>query len=308
MFVDVDAYFSKTTDQIFTRQIPVMTGFKTITTSLGQVNNTGVELTLRSVNIQTKDLTWNTSVTYWKNNNKLVKLYGEDKNGDGKEDDDIANSLFIGKSLGAIYGFKQDGIVQTSDTEYIALTQAAPGAPKYVDTDNVPGITAADRTILGYTKENFRLNMTNNVSYKNFEFYMLVSGIFGGNDYYMQSNTPAYMTSGTGRFNDNMTYKPYWTTENPSNVYPSATFSGDSRFLGLQSRGFVRIQDISLSYTFKEHWVKAANINSLKVFFAAKNVATFTNWKGGDPETGATYLSNTFPVVSTFSLGANISF
>lgn len=308
LFVDLDVYFSRTTDQIFTRQIPVMTGFKTIITSLGQVNNNGVELTVRSVNVQTQDLVWNTSITYWKNNNKIVKLYGEDKNGDGKEDDDIANSLFIGKSLGAIYGYKQDGIVQADDAEYIALTQASPGAPKYADIDDVPGITTADRTILGYTKENFRMNMTNTINYKNFEFYLMVSGIFGGNNHYLQANTPAYMTSGTGRFNDNMTYKPYWTAENKSNVYPSATFSGDGRFLGLQSRGFVRIQDISLSYNFKQHWVKEANIESLKVFFTAKNVATFTNWDGGDPETGATYLSNTFPVVSTYAIGANISF
>ena len=82
-----------------------MTGFKTITTSMGQVNNTGIELTLNSVNIKQNHLTWNTSFTFWKNWNKLVHLYGEDLDGDGKEDDDIANSLFIGKPLGAIYGY-----------------------------------------------------------------------------------------------------------------------------------------------------------------------------------------------------------
>jgi len=308
LFVDLDLYFSKTTNQIFTRQIPVMTGFKTIITSMGQVNNNGIELTIRSVNVRTKDLVWNTSVTYWKNNNKIIHLYGEDKDGDGKEDDDIANSLFIGKSIGAIYGYKQDGIVQTDDIEYISLTQASPGSPKYVDIDGKPGITATDRTILGYTKENFRLNMSNNINYRNFEFYMMISGVFGGNNYFLQPNTPAYMTSGTGKFNDNMTYKPYWTPENKSNIYPSATFSGDGRFLGLQSRGFVRIQDISLSYSFMQPWVKRANIESLKVFFTAKNLATFTNWEGIDPETGATYLSGVLPVVSTYSIGANISF
>ena len=308
VFLDLDVYFSKTTDQIFTRNIPVMTGFKTITTSMGQVNNSGVELTLRTINIQRSDLTWSSSLTYWKNNNKLIKLYGEDNDGDGKEDDDIANSLFIGKSLKAIYGYKQDGIVQTEDTEYISLTGSSPGYPKYIDIDGVAGITADDRQILGYEKENFRLNMSNNVSYRNFELYVLVAGVFGGNDYFLKNNTQAYMTSGTGKFNDNMTYKPYWTPENKSNVYPSATFSGDGRYRGLQSRGFIRVQDVALSYTFRQHWVKMANINSLKVYFAAKNVATFTNWDGGDPETGAEYMSNTFPVVSTYSLGATISF
>ena len=308
LFVDFDVYSSQTTNQIFTRNIPVMTGFKTILASMGQVNNSGVELTLRSVNIKTKDLTWNTSVTYWKNNNKLVHLYGEDKNGDGKEDDDISNSLFIGKSLGAIYGFEQDGIVQATDVDYIALTGASPGAPKYKDLDGVAGITSADRKILGYTKENFKLNMSNTVSYKNFEFYAMVTGSFGGNNYFLKSNTSAYMTSGTGRFNDNMTSKPYWTPDNKSNVYPSAYFTGDGRYQALQSRGFVRVQDVSLAYTFRQPWLKAANINSLKVFISAKNLATKTNWIGGDPEIGVSVRDNTFPVPSTYSIGANISF
>ena len=306
--VDLDVYFSKTTDQIFTRTIPVMTGFKTILTSLGQINNAGVEFTVRTVNVKTKNLSWNSSLTFWKNNNKLVKLYGEDKNGDGKEDDDIANQLFIGKSLGAIYGYEQDGIVQSTDVDYIALTGAAPGAPKYKDLDGVAGITAADRKILGYAKENFRLNMSNTVSYKNFELYAMVTGTFGGNNYFLKSNTAAYMTSGTGRFNDNMTSKPYWTPENKSNVYPSAYFAGDGRYQALQSRGFVRVQDVNLSYTFNQPWVKSAKISSLKLFFSAKNLATITNWFGGDPEIGNGVRENKSPVPSTYSIGANISF
>jgi hypothetical protein len=248
------------------------------------------------------------TVTWWLNRNKIIHLYGEDKNGDGKEDDDIANSLFIGKSLSAIYGYQQDGIVQESDTEYRTLTGAAPGAPKYVDLDGVAGITSADRKILGYGKENFRLNLSNDVSWKNFDLYVMIAGIFGGNDYYLKSNTAAYMTAGTGRFNDNMTSKPYWTADNKSNVYPSAYFAGDSRFLGLQSRGFVRIQDVSLSYTFEQPWIKQNHISSLKVFLTGKNLGTFTNWFGGDPEIGTPVRENTLPVPTTYTIGANISF
>ena len=58
IFLDVDLYFSKTTDQIFERNIPVMTGFKTIKSSLGQINNRGVEITLRTMNITKQDFTW----------------------------------------------------------------------------------------------------------------------------------------------------------------------------------------------------------------------------------------------------------
>ncbi|WP_270089960.1 SusC/RagA family TonB-linked outer membrane protein [Sphingobacterium sp. SYP-B4668] len=312
VFADLDLYFSKTTDQIFNRNIPVMTGFKRMLTSMGQVNNTGIEATLRTVNIKKTDLMWSTTFTFWKNFNKLVSLYGDDLDGDGREDDDIANGLFIGESLGAIYGYEQIGIVQEDDTEYIALTGAKPGAPKYRDLDGQPGITAADRKVLGVDKENFRLNFSNNLSYKNFGFYIMVTGTFGGNNMYLKSNLPAYLVNGTGRFNDNLPDIPYWTSENRSNEYPSALFAGDGRFLGLQHRGFVRIQDISLSYTFKQPWLSAAHISSLKVFATAKNLATFTNWFGGDPETG-TRLRETesalrLPVASTYSLGINLSF
>lgn len=306
--VDLDIYFSKTIDQIFTREIPVMTGFKTILASLGEIDNTGVEVTIRSVNVKTKVLNWTTSLTYWKNNNKLAHLYGDDKNDDGKEDDDLVNNLFIGKSLGAIYGYEQIGIVQVSDTTYTALTGAAPGSPMYKDLDGVPGITAADRKILGYTKANFRLNMSNTLRYKNFELYMMITGIFGGNHYYLKNNAEAYMSTGAGRFNTNMASKPYWTPENKSNIYPSVYFTGDSRFKGLQSQGYVRFQDITFSYALDSRLIKLAHINAMKVFLSAKNFATFTNWVGGDPETGTTVTENTFPVATTISLGANISF
>lgn len=308
LFVDVDLYSSQTTNQLFTRNIPVMTGFKTIKTSMGQVNNKGIEVTVRSVNVRNKDWGWSTAVTFWKNNNKLVRLYGEDKNKDGKEDDDIAGSLFIGHSLEAIYGYEQIGIVQADDAEYIALTGAAPGAPKYKDLDKVAGISANDRKILGYRKENFRLSMSNTFNYKNFDLYVMIAGTFGGNNFFLKENQAAYLTGGTGRFNDNMTSKPYWTPENKSNEYPSAYFAGDGRFLGLQSRGFVRLQDISLSYKVSPSVLKTLHLNSMKFFLSAKNVATVTDWFGGDPERGTPVRENTFPVPSTYSFGASISF
>lgn len=308
IFFDVDLYFSQTKDQIFTRNIPVMTGFKTIKSSMGQVNNHGIEATLRTVNIQNKDFNWSTSLIFWLNRNKLTHLYGEDLDGNGKEDDDISNSFFINKPLGVIYGYKQNGIVQETDADYMAANGVKAGTPKYVDLDNDGKITTADRTILGYKSPNFKLNISNTFTYKNIDLYVMLAGTFGGSNYYMQSNMWAYMTNGSGLFNSNGIYIPYWTPENKSNKYTSATFSGDGRFLGLQNRGFVRVQDITLSYTFREHWVKQAGLGALKVFLSGKNLGTFTKWDGADPETGAGVNNGTYPVLTSFTLGANVSF
>jgi TonB-linked SusC/RagA family outer membrane protein len=302
LMLDLNVYHSKTTDQLFVQEIPIMTGFPSINASMGEVDNKGIEISVTNVNIQRKSFTWSTSLNYYSNRNKLVRLYGIDHDGDGKEDDDIANSLFIGQSLGAIYGYEQIGIVQADDKEYIELNGAAPGDPKYKDIDGVPGISVNDRKVLGYGKENFNMGMSNTLSYKNFELYTFISGIFGGNGFYLKNNTAAYLTR-SNRFNDNASYKPYWTEANPSNTYPAATYSADSRFLGLQSRTFVRLQDLTLAYTFRQPWVQKMHFTNLKVYGSGKNLAVLTKWEGGDPELGNAVRDNTVPVPTTYSFG-----
>lgn len=238
-----------------------------------------------------------------------MELYGEDLNGDGVEDDDIASGYFIGHSLGAIYGYEQIGVVQENDTEYMALTGASPGFPKYNDIDGEPGISGTDRKILGYTKPNYSLNFSNTVAYKGFELYFMFQGIFGGNDYYLLANPYHYLWNGNGSRDNSTQYKMnYWSPENKSNEYLIPTFMEDNRFLGLQSRGFVRLQDLSVSYRFNQPLMNDININNLKVFLAVKNLITITNWKGDDPEQGSPERSGTYPSPTIYSLGFNVSF
>ncbi len=309
LFVNLDVYFSNTSDQIFTRTIPVMSGFTTMISSMGEVTNIGLEVSVRSVNYQSKDWSWSSNLTFWLNRNKLKHLYGEDLDGDGKEDDDVGNNLFIGHSVNSIYGYKQNGIVQQDDTEYMKANGVEAGTPKYVDMDGDGIITIKDRCIVGNRDPRFKLNLSNTVSWKNFELYFMFTGTFGGNGYFQESNKPAMMAGGGGGgFASNNMYVPYWTPENQSNKYPAAWYLGDDYFLGLQSRAYVRLQDLTLSYTFKQEALKNIGIKSLRTFFTAKNLATITGWKGGDPELGNTILSGTWPVATTLSLGANISF
>ena len=309
LFVNMDVYLSRTTDQIFNRTIPSMTGFDSMKSTMGEVANRGVEFSIHSVNIENKDWRWDTNLTFWLNRNELVHLYGEDLDGDGREDDDLGNNLFIGHSIHSIYGYKVAGIVQKDDTEYIQANGATPGNPKYVDVDGNGTIGVEDRTILGTSDPRFKMSLSNTLSWKNFELYFMLTGTFGGNGYYVSENAPAFLAGGGGggAYSNNM-YIPYWTEERPSNKYPAANFSGDGRFKGLQSRAFVRLQDITLSYTFNSAKIKNFGINNLRVFFTGKNLFTITGWENGDPELGNTILSSTYPISTNLSLGANISF
>jgi TonB-linked SusC/RagA family outer membrane protein len=317
--VNLDVFHSETTDQIFERGLPTMTGFGNMYASMGQVDNTGIELTVNSVNIENRDWRWSTMLNFWKTKSKVVHLYGEDLDGNGVEDDDLANSLFIGHSLGAIYNYKQIGIVQENETDYIELTKIQAGRPKYDDmVDGVPGLTPDDRMILGYDRENFRMNLGNTVKYKNLELYVLFTGIFGGgrDNMFVKNNRFAYSL-----FNPNearlltremsIFERDYWTPENHSDTYPVILFNGDSgRDTWLQSRTFVRLQNITLSYTFdKMAWLKSAKINSLSVFASGKNLFTFTGWFFGDPERGSIYSDgDVYPQMSVYTLGLNFSF
>ena len=308
LFIDLDVYFSKTRDQIFNRTIPIMSGFGSIMDSMGEIDNKGVEVSVRSVNVSNNDWNWTTNFTFWLNRNKVVSLYGEDKDGDGREDDDISSNLFIDKPLGTIYGYKSIGIVQETDQDYINVNGVKPGTPKYADLDGDGKITAADRTFLGCSSPSFKLNMSNTISYKNWDLYFLLTGTFGGGGYFQQSNYVAYLTFQPGNMY-NTVYRPeYWTPENKNNKYPAPTFEKDNRFLALQSRTYIRLQDVTLSYTFDEPWMKKLSIANLKCFATAKNLFTISNWFAGDPELGSTIDSGIYPVLTSFSLGANIRF
>ncbi len=314
IFLDLDFYFSETTDQIFLRQIPVMTGFSSIFSSLGQVDNKGIEISLSTINIEKEDLKWSSSLIFWQNRNKVVSLYGDDIDGDGKEDDDISNNLFIGKSLFPIYGYEYIGVVQEDDTEYLANVGGEPGDPMFKDIsgpDGVPdGLITADydRKILGYNKENFRLSFSNTVEYKNFSLYVMLTGIFGGgkDNYYLGGN-PRY-NSFKDRYDTNEIDHDWWTPENKSEKYLRAD-AYSNRYLGLQSRGFVKVQDVNLSYKFPKGMGSSIGLNSLEIYTSIKNLYTFTNWYGGgDPERGIAADSGTYPVPRTYSMGLKVSF
>jgi TonB-linked SusC/RagA family outer membrane protein len=302
---EVDAYKSQTTDQIFSRVIPPMSnGFTSTRATMGQVDNTGIEFTLNTVNIKTKDIVWSSMLNFYLNRNKLVDLYG-----DGK--DDIGSSLFIGKSLGAIYGYKLEGIVQEGDAAYISANNALPGDPKFANIDGSADgkITADDRTILGYGKENFRMNMGQTISYKNWELYALFSGIFSGNDYGMSKNVEAYNMTAAGLVKDKVSW---WTAENKSNVYPRPNFNRSGDFSPMMAYGFVRLQDLNLSYSFRQQALKDIGIQNLRVYASAKNLFTITNWIGGDPEAlqklGTGFGTGFSPLQRSFLFGINLSF
>ena len=307
---ELNIYKSSTTNQIFNRTIPSMgNGFTSTRATMGQVDNRGVELMLNTVNIKKRDFEWSSMLNFYLNRNKLVELYG-----DGN--DDISNSLFLGKSLGAIYQLKVIGIVQEGDTQYMEANSRVPGDPKFEDRNNDGVITVSntdsdDRTIIGYNKENFRMNMSHTLRYGNWDLYMLFTGVFGGGGYGVQINRGAYnVASSDVQYQYNSWDVPWWTPENKSNTHtrPGANLNN---FQPVQSWTFVRLQDLSLSYSLRQKALRDMGVSNLRIYLAGKNLFTLTKWIGSDPEDHQNLTGQgapVYPLQRSVSVGINLSF
>lgn len=306
---NIEYYRSKTKDLLINRRLPSTSGYGSILDNMGEVSNWGIELALHSINVQTKDFQWNSDFSFWLNRNQIVSLYGLDNDGDGVEDDDLSNGWFIGKSLGAIYTYETDGIVQESDVEYMKKYNMQPGDVKIVDQNTDGKIDANDKKIIGYSKPNFNMNLRNTFIYKNWQLYFSFDYIAGGgkNNYYIANNekgfNPGLMPSA------NWIDKEYWTPEHPSNVSPRANYNNKTYGLGFyQSRSFVRLQDITLGYQFSDKLLKKTKfLTSAKIFVSGKNLLTFSGWRGLDPEAGQR-IGEGSPSFKTYSFGVNVSF
>ncbi|MEO5685646.1 MAG: SusC/RagA family TonB-linked outer membrane protein [Chitinophagaceae bacterium] len=311
----VNVYNSNTTDLLLNRAIPIINGFTNVLDNVGKVNNKGVELQLNLLSYSTKQFTWNTGFNFWLNRNKVESLYGLDADKNGKEDDDVSNSLFIGKSLGANYTYVMDGIIQKDDAAFIGVYGGKPGDIKFRDLNNDGKIDAKDRTIVGYDRPNFTMTLSNTFAYKGLELYFLLNYIAGGgkDNWYVGNNVYAYFPNAlAGGTVANWLNKPYWSPTNPSNTVTGVNYNNAAYNYGFpHSKAFVRLQDVALSYNIPSSILSKAHISSLKVFASAKNLFTSTKWEGLDPETGTEYAGNGtggFPVFKIVTFGINASF
>lgn len=304
---EIDAYNSQTTDQIFSRTIPVMgSGLTTQSSTMGKIANWGIEQTLRATPVKTKDFQWTSTLTFSINRNKLKELYG-----DGK--DDITNKLFIGQSLGAIYGYNFIGVVQEEDTQYMQANGVTAGAAKYEDVDNDGKITTADRKILGFDKENFRMTWSNSFSYKNWSLYFLLDGIFSGGMYGKGINNMAFLSYEGMQYTNSLDH-PYWTKENRDNKHPRPDYYDNDKFTGIQNYTCIRLQDLNLSYNFKGEWMKKCGLSQLQLYVSGHNLCFWApDWEFSDPAIhddpdNSFVASRSAQLQRTYTVGINLKF
>ncbi|EGQ15810.1 hypothetical protein HMPREF9136_0870 [Prevotella dentalis DSM 3688] len=295
----IEWYTKRTHDMIMTQRLPNFTGFSGITTNLGEVTNSGVEITLNSQNIKNRNFTWNTSLGFSYNKNRIKHLYYEyDK--DGKEVDDTSNGWFIGKSIGEIWYWKTDGIWQANEAEEAAKVNQKPGDPKvvnvYTEDDRInpdgtrtPVYNDNDRVYQGTTNPPVYWTLRNDFTlFKDFTFSFSMYSYMGHKSragYWLNGDNSGSMFTNTC----NTYKKEYWTPDNPTNDYARLNAVGPSGVTGIQkvyNRSYVRVDNVTLGYTLPKMLTQKWGIERVHLSAGVHNLFTIDSWEYGDPETG----------------------
>lgn len=308
----IEAYQTTTRDLLYDMAIPTLTGFASVSSNIGKIRNRGIELTLTSRNIVTKDFEWSTTFNLSANSNKILSLLGKDADGDGREDDLIASGLFIGESASAIYNYIIDGIWQLDDKIPAGYN---PGNYKIRDTTSEGDITVDDRVIIGKEDPAYRFGLMNKFSYKGFSLSFFINSIQGGKNGYLGKNSETLVRGDANCRRWNRASElaaDYWSPDNPNATYSRAVNSGAIVPTAYQDRSFIRLQDVSLGYDFSQAWLKPIGVENLNLYINGKNLITLTDWKGWDPETNDNnghanggYYGR--PVLRSFTVGLNIT-
>ncbi len=289
-----DLYHNFTRDLLLDRPVPPSTGYSSITANIGELQNQGIELLLNTQNIK-KALTWNTSINFTANRNKVLKLY------EGQPIDDQGrggNRVQEGEPVGIFYGYSCLGVDPTT------------GMLVYEDVDKDGKLTSADRKKIGDPNPDFIYGITNNFAYKNFDLSVFLQGV-QGNDVFNGSNI--YLASGVGEDNQLAIMADRWKKPGDITKIPK---EGDqrksSRFI--ENGSFMRIKNVTLGYNVPQKLLRQAKIKTARVYASGQNLFTFTTYTGMDPEVN--YYSNdnivmgtdffTYPQSRTIIIGVNI--
>ncbi len=297
----VDLYKAKTEDVLVQRRLPRSSGYVNVWTNIGGLDNKGIELEFKTVNIE-KALRWESGFVFSLNRDKINKLYG------GQNDFDIGNGWFVGKPISSIYDYQMAGGVWTEDEFFSGniLEGWYPGQFRYVDQDGDGQIDPTnDRTVIGYESPSYRFSINNTLSYKDFTLSLFINSIQGGKDYYLADNAAMinplfYMQQ---RMN-NSAINAYWRPDAPT-TNTTGMYNVPLRQSGIyQSRSFVRLQDVSLTYNLNKNLLDKLKLQSCQVYISTKNPYVLTKWQGWDPEIG---VSDT-PLMRNMVAGLRISF
>lgn len=313
--LSVDAYIKNTNDMLVKASIPITSGFEdtsTTYTNAGKVRNTGVEVTLHTVNLK-GELSWESDFSYTFNKNKIKDLNSNVPYYINQINNSYVTMLQKDYPINVFYGYVTDGIFQNAqEVETHAIQPGAePGDIRFKDLNNDGVINDDDRTVIGNPNPTHLFSLGNNLSYKGFELGIYLQGV-AGNKIFNANNID--LTGMSAAYNQSTDVLKRWTGEGTSNTMPRAVFGDPNQNNRVSDRlvengSYLRLKTISLAYNFPQRWLKALTVENARLTLSCENVATITSYSGFDPEVGLNGIDlSTYPISRTFNIGINFNF
>lgn len=323
----VDAYNRTTKDLLLNTQLPLSSGFGSVTRNTGRIQNRGVELSLHTINVERGRFRWTSDITIAANRNKVLALGGDGspilagRSGEGSP----TNITQVGQPVGMFFGYRFLGLYKDSaDVANSAkFAGAIPGNAKFKDVNGDGNITPiADFEIIGNPYPKATFGIANMVSRGSFELSVIASGQVGGEKikgYY------EYLHNIDGVFNVSRDVMDRWRS-------PSQPGSGRVPTTAGVSRGRVLFRDISSLWVqdASNIWIRNITLryrlpngrfgipaNGASVYLGIQNAAIISGYPGNpesnnyNRQTGPLspgYDINEYPVARVFTLGTQVRF
>lgn len=342
----VDLYYKITKNLLYEYRLPLTTGYSSIMSNIGRVDNKGLEIELSSHNISSRKFHWVTDFNIGFNDSKVVDLGDNDKvvlyRGNGMMKVDIVY-LQKGQPLNVLIGhevstYKNWEEVYDNDVVYYENPKSLktiPGMPKYQDTNGDGVITDADMVVLGITMPKTTFGLTNTFTYGQFDLSVFINGAFGNSVYngnsgklftFQTNNNNQYRMAmdsyrnmnaliGDPGYSDGKFPIPIHNKKGPVSSQTAYTSTMNSNYV--EDASYLRLKSLSLSYRFPVKYLKAIKLSGLSVGLNATNLLTFTNYSGMDPEMSSTEGSSNsrigvdrsaYPAFKSYTFTMNVNF
>ncbi len=319
-----DYYIKTTKDWLVRPDISAVQGPQAAFANAGDIENKGFELALRW-NDNVGEFTYGAQFNISKNKNTVTK-YG-DNTGFMESDASVISQgtdpvwrVENGMPAGYFYGYKTEGIFQNEQqiaawTHGFLQADPQPGDVIFSDTNGDGEVTPEDKTMIGNPHPDVRIGFNINFAYKGFDFSLSGNGAFG------HQILKSYRSFGDNEFHNYTTdILGRWHGEGTSNKIPRMTAgNGTNRLniseLYIENGDFVKIQNITIGYDFKELLPKLP-LSQARMFVAGRNLFTFTDYSGLDPEVGygddESFVQGIdlgfYPAPKTYMVGFNLKF
>lgn len=328
--VSVDIYNIDTKNLLLDAPVPLLSGFKTMMINAGKTNNKGIELSVTTHNVYTKDFSWSTSLNLSHNSNKVKALYNTDYMeivsnwAQTSEFNKSDYMIRVGQPLGQMYGYRLKGIYTVDDFNYDPAKQKysikdgipydknyypKPGYWKFEDVDGNKEITEDDRTIIGNANPKLYGGLTNTLAWKGFDLSVFLNFSIGNKIY---SANKMYYTKFNNRWRNTLKEESMnrFTVINEKGEYilndpvqlaavnkghNYASVEGSSNLFFhsgyVEDGSFLKINNISLGYTLPKSLTQKVKLSNVRFYATGYNLYTFTKYSGYDPEVN-TYPNN----------------